>query len=332
MTKYLFGCFLAAIIFVSFPISAQNYGLEEISMTAFSNEIKRTGKLDFKRTLNMSFKSNGYLKKLSVDEGEYFKKGKVLASLEVDELVENKNSTYAQLLQAKREVNRVSKLMEANLSSEQNLDDALTNVETTRAAYQVAFYNLEKAQVIAPFDGVVLARYTELGELQSAGKEILKVAAIENNWIVKVVLTGSEVGQVQLGQKVDVNLQHVGSVEGTISKIPVIANTDSNLFRIEILLPQLNLKSGIVAGQIAEVSISFLTDDLVFQVPIEALMGVDEAGKALLLTKLDTEELAEQSFDIYQLDNRYIYLSGEHGMQALNVVTLGWQQLAVGRN
>lgn len=330
MTKCLLGCFLATITFALFPASAQNYGLEQISMTSFSSEIKRTGKLDFKRTLNLSFKSSGYLNKLSVDEGEYFEKGKVLASLEVDELVESKNSTYAQLLQAKREVKRVSQLMEQQLSSEQNLDDALTNVETTRAAYQVAFYNLEKAQVVAPFDGVVLARHTELGELQSAGKEILKVAALENNWIVKVVLTGSEVGQVKLGQKVEVKLQHVGTVEGTISKIPVIANTDSNLFRIEVLLPQLNLKSGVVAGQIAEISIRFLTDDLVFQVPIDALMGVNEAGKALLLTKIDADNLTKQSFDIYKLDNEYIYLSGEHGMQALNVVTQGWQQIAIG--
>jgi multidrug efflux system membrane fusion protein len=318
------------IIFASFSVLPQSYDLEQVIVEPYADTIKRTGKLDFKRTLNLSFKSSGYLTELSVDEGQYFEKDQLLASLDTTELLQNKNATYAQLLQAKREVNRQKKLLENALNSEQDLDIALTQVETTRAAYQIAFYNFEKAQVIAPFSGVVLNRYTELGELQSPGHEILKIAALDKNWVIKVALTGSEVSQVRLGQKVKVSLQALGVVIGEVSKIPAIANTDGNMFIIEVLLPNLTLKSGIVAGQIAEITIDFTSDNFVYRLPISALISVDDSGQAIVITKND-QELTYQHYDIYRLDNQFLYLFASVDDQPIQIVTSGWQHIKLGK-
>ncbi|MBA6234378.1 MULTISPECIES: efflux RND transporter periplasmic adaptor subunit [unclassified Colwellia] len=317
------------IISASFSVLSQSYDLEQVIVEPYADTIKRTGKLDFKRTLNLSFKSSGYLTELSVDEGQYFEKNQLLASLDTTELLQNKNATYAQLLQAKREVNRQKKLLEHALNSEQDLDIALTQVETTRAAYQIAFYNFEKAQVIAPFSGVVLNRYTELGELQSPGHEILKIAALDKNWVVKVALTGSEVSQVRLGQKVNVSLQALGVVIGEVSKIPAIANTDGNMFIIEVLLPNLTLKSGLVAGQIAEITIDFTSDNFVYRLPISALISVDDNGQAIVITKND-QELTYQHYDIYRLDNQFLYLFASVDDQPIQIVTSGWQHIKLG--
>jgi RND family efflux transporter MFP subunit len=323
--------FIAGIVFsASFSVLSQSYDLEQVIVEPYADTIKRTGKLDFKRTLNLSFKSNGYLTKLEIDEGQYFEKGQLLASLDTTELLQNKNSTYALLLQAKREVNRQKKLLKQGLSSEQALDIALTQVETTRSVYQVAFYNLEKAQVFAPFSGVVLNRYTELGELQSPGREILKVAALEKNWVVKVALTGNEVSQVRLGQKVNVTLQALGGVVGEVSKIPAIANAGGNMFIIEVLLPNLTLKSGIVAGQIAEITIDFTSDNFVYRLPISALISVDDNGQAVVITK-DQQNLTYQNYDIYRLDNQFVYLFASIDDQPLQIVTNGWQHIKLGK-
>jgi multidrug efflux system membrane fusion protein len=317
-------------ISASFSAFSQNYDLEQVIVEPYADTIKRTGKLDFKRTLNLSFKSSGYLTKLSVDEGQYFEKDQLLASLDTTELLQNKNSTYAQLLQAKREVNRQRELLKNELSSQQELDIALTKVETTRSAYQIAFYNLEKAQVYAPFSGVVLNRYTELGELQSPGHEVLKVAALDKNWVVKVALTGNEVSQIRLGQKVNVTLQTFGAVIGEVSKIPAISNTDGNMFIIEVLLPNLTLKSGIVAGQIAEITIDFTSDNFVYRLPISALITVDDNGQAVVIAK-NQQELTYQYYDIYRLDNQFVYLFASVDDQPLQIVTSGWQHISLGK-
>lgn len=325
--KQLFTAFILLLTLFSSQAISQSYDTEVVVAELYSDTINRTGKLDYKRTLNLSFKNGGYLALLNVDEGEKFNKGQLLASLDITELKEDKNANYAQLLQAKREVKRISRLMEEKMASERDLDNAITAVETTRAAYQVSYYNLEKAQLYAPFSGIVLARNTELGELQSPGQEVLKVAKLE--WVIKVALTGQEVSQVRLQQNVKVSLNHIGVVNGVVSKVPAIADGDSNLFIIEVLLPDTVSNVGMVAGQLAGVSIAFESDSFVYRLPISALVAVDEQGHAIVVAQeLGKSAFSKQRFEISQLDNDYVYLKAARIGADLKIMTKGWQNFS----
>jgi RND family efflux transporter MFP subunit len=314
------------------PIYAQQFENKTIKPEAMVKEISRTGKLDFKIALNLSFKSSGYLEKLNVDEGETFVKGQLLAQLNSEELTAEKNATYARLLQAKREVRRIKTLLSKNLSSQQALDDASTLVETTRASHNIAQYNLVKSQLFAPFDGVVLTRFTELGELQSPNQVALRIAAIENNLVVRVALTAAEVNLVKLQQKVDINLASIGFVHGSVSKIPAIADQQSHLFTIEILLDDLKVNQ-VVVGQLVHVLIDSVTESIAYQLPLEALNSVDNQGRALIMVldanSTEAESYHQQAFTIAQLSNEYIYLSAQPSSLPLTIVTKGWQHLVL---
>jgi len=85
--KSLLACFSLLIFFLPFSAKSNNFDVEEISVQPLNNVIHRTGKLDFKRTLSLSFKSSGYLTKLSVDEGDYFDHKQLLASMDNSELI-----------------------------------------------------------------------------------------------------------------------------------------------------------------------------------------------------------------------------------------------------
>jgi len=318
------------LTFTSSTMFAQSYDTEVINAELYSGTIKRTGKLDYKRTLNLSFKSSGYLASLNIDEGELFKEGDLLAALDTTELVEDKSSRYAQLTQAKREVKRISRLMSDKMASERDMDVALLDVATKRAAYQVSFYNLEKAQILAPFEGVVLTRSTELGEMQSPGQQVLKIAKLE--WIVKVALTGQEVSQVKLNQQVSVSLSHMTLVKGVISKIPATANATSNLFTIEVLLPNIKTARGMIAGQLANVNINFESEAFVYRLPIAALVAIDDDGKAIVVAKSQGTDFKQHSFDVFQLDNDYVYLMAKRNDSPLQIITRGWQNYSMGGN
>lgn len=322
--RFTIGVFL---FLLASPLTmAENYDVETITVEPYVDVIKRTGRVSFKRTLNLSFKSSGFLTKLNVDEGDRFSKEQLLASLDTVDLKAQKNSTYAVLLQAKREVARARKLLDKKLSSQQELDLALTKVETARASYRIAFYNLEKAEIIAPFSGVVIARLTELGELQSPGKIALKVAALTNNVVVSVALTGEEITLIKLHQKVEVNLDYLGRITGTISKIPALADQKSHLFNIEVLLPIEQLEHSFIVGQLAQITIHITTQDLVYQLPISALNGMNDNGFALVaLQKNDIFQ--QQAFAVFKLSNDFIALKAKQGDQPLSVITHGWQQL-----
>lgn len=330
-----FSSLLIAATLTVAPASSQQIEIETINVEPIVKTINRTGKLTFKRTLNLSFKSSGYLEVLNIDEGESFTQGQLLAELDSAELVADKNASYARLLQAKRDVKRVKALLSKNLSSQQALDDAETLVETTRASHKVAEYNLSKSQLFAPFDGVVLTRFTELGELQSPSQSALQIAAIENNLVVRVALTAEEVHLVKLQQKININLPQFGSVAGSLSKIPALADQQSHLFTIEVLLSGLAIDR-VAVGQLAHLSTDIITDTLAYRLPIAALNSVDRKGLALIMVQdvssTQADSYLQQAFVIKQLSNDYIYLSAEQSSLPLTVVTRGWQHLALSTN
>jgi RND family efflux transporter MFP subunit len=324
ITSFLL-CFLSSTLF------AQNYETTELQVEPFSDTIERSGKLAFKNTSVLTFKTNGFLAKLTVDDGDAFEKNQLLAVLDTTELEADKNFYYAKLMQAKRDLTRSRSLLKKKLASQQEVDNAQTALETSRSAYQVAFYNLDKAKIIAPFSGVVLYKHTQLGELQVLGKSVLTVAASERNWVIKVALTGDEISRIKLKQQVEVKLSNKALIIGEVIKIPAIANTEGNLFIIDVLLPELNLSSGVVAGQLANVKINFSSQNMVYRLPIDALVGVNDEGRAIILVEGDRESFQHQYFDIHKLDNQFVYLSSNADESPLKVVVRGWQNIQIER-
>jgi len=303
----------------------EGYQVTQIEAEPYTQSIQRTGKVDFARVVNLSFKTAGFLTQLSVGEGDTFEKGQVLAALDTSELLAEKNASYARLLQAKRNIARVQTLMKKKLSSQRDLDDALTAVETTRAAYRVANYNLDKAQIVAPFDGVVIHRSTDLGELQAPGVGALQVAALDNNLIASVSLTGEEISLVHLNQEVKVHLAYAGIVNGKISKIPAIADSRNHLFTIEVALEETNLTKPLIVGQIARILIHAKGQDFVYRLPIAALNSMNAKGQALITVEKNNKP-EQQAFTIYKVDNDFIYLVTQENSVALNIVTQGWNK------
>lgn len=326
---------LALVLFFSCIFTAQvtaqgashdSYQLTQVEPELYTHVIERTGQVDFARVLNISFKTAGFLTQLNIDEGDAFQAKQLLAALDISELEAEKNATYSRLLQAKRNIQRVKALMNKNLSSQRDLDDAITAVETTRASYRVANYNLDKAQVFAPFDGVVVKRNAELGEFQSPGITAFQVASSVNNLIARVLLTGEEIALVHLNQKVKVHLAYSGLVDGTISKIPAIADSRNHLFTIEVLLDQTQLTKPLMVGQIARILIHAPTEHFIYRLPIDALNAIDDHGQALITIEKNNKP-EQQAFTLYKLDNNFIYLSAQENAMALDVITQGWNKL-----
>lgn len=319
------GCFCFVPLAPAQSVTNEGYQVSQVEPELFMQTIQRTGKVDFARVVNLSFKTAGFLAQLTVDEGDVFKNKQLLAALDISELEAEKNGSYSRLLQAKRNIVRVKALMKKNLSSQRELDDAMTAVETTRANYRVANYNLDKAQITAPFEGVVIQRNTDLGELQAPGASVLQVASLVNNLIVSVALTGEEIALVRLNQKVKVDLAYSGAVDGVISKMPAIADSRNHLFNIEVSLDEEQIIKPLVVGQLARILIKAQTEHFVYRLPIEALNAINETGQALVTIEINNKPV-QQAFTIYKLDNNFIYLTSEENAKVLAAVTQGWNK------
>ena len=304
----------------------ESYQVTQVDVEPYIQVIKRTGKVNFRHTLNLSFKTAGFLTILNVNEGDVFEEKELLAALDTSELTADINAAYARLLQAKRNVERTEVMLAKKLSSQRELDDALTTVDTTRSAYRVTVYNLEKAQMFAPFSGIVVQRNTNLGELQSPGQTALQVAAVDHNLIVSATLTSEEIGFVKLNQKVQVHIARFGIIEGVISKIPAISNSLNHLFTIEVLLPETSFTRPLIVGQIARILIQSQSDYFVYRLPIEALNAVNDQGQALIALYKNNTPI-QRAFSIYKVDNEYLYLVAGENDLPIQVITQGWDKL-----
>ena len=135
-------------------------------------------------------RASGYLKNWFVDIGDHVTNGQVLAQIDTPELDEQFAQAQAQLDQAKAAMNlakitadRWNQLLKTASVSEQETAEKQSDYILSQANVEAAKANLNRLQdlknfdnVTAPFDGVVTARNTDIGQLITAqsGPELSK--------------------------------------------------------------------------------------------------------------------------------------------------------------
>lgn len=128
-------------------------------------------------------RTNGYLKRWFVDIGAHVKAGQVLAEIDAPELDQQLRQAEADVASAEARLNIASitadrwrGLRETDSVSKQDADERVNLEETTAAQLQAAKANQQRLRelssfkrIVAPFDGVVTARNTDVGQLITAG-------------------------------------------------------------------------------------------------------------------------------------------------------------------
>jgi RND family efflux transporter MFP subunit len=111
----------------------------------------------------------GYVREVVVDKGTRVKKGELLARLESPETDQQVLGARADVQLKRVQAERARKLRPQGFIAQQDLDNAESALQVSRATLQqlVALQGYE--QVRAPFDGVVTARYVDPGALVAAG-------------------------------------------------------------------------------------------------------------------------------------------------------------------
>jgi len=128
-------------------------------------------------------RTNGYLKEWSADIGAHVKKGQLLAVIETPEVdqqleqsLSNLNTAKANLALAEITKNRYEGLLKTNAVSQQDVDNAVGSYNANKAIVEASQANVKQLQALqsferiyAPFDGVVTARNTDIGDLINSG-------------------------------------------------------------------------------------------------------------------------------------------------------------------
>ena len=128
-------------------------------------------------------RTNGYLKAWYVDIGAHVKKGQLLAVIETPEVdqqleqsMSNLNTAKANLALSEITKNRYEGLLKTNAVAQQDVDNATGSYNANKAIVEASQANVKQLQALqsfekiyAPFDGVVTARNTDIGDLINSG-------------------------------------------------------------------------------------------------------------------------------------------------------------------
>jgi len=142
-------------------------------------------------------RTSGYLKRWYVDIGGRVKDGQLLADIDTPELDQQLQQARAELATAKANYDlaqttaaRYEFLLKSDSVAKQDVDNAVGDAHAKKAMVDSAADNVKRLEqlqsfekVYAPFDGVLTARNTDIGQLIGSGsgsgaKELFHVAAI----------------------------------------------------------------------------------------------------------------------------------------------------------
>ncbi|MBP1657449.1 MAG: Secretion protein HlyD [Bacteroidetes bacterium] len=171
-------------------------------------------------------KGTGRLEFLGVEEGDRVKKGTIIARLEEQDVLAalrqaeaNLGVAQADYQDAKLTLERQQRLHASNLSSQAELDAAqarFARVEATiryaQATVTAAEVALENTRIRAPFDGTVLTKYADVGEVvapfaSSANSRGAVVTMADMNSLqVEADVSESNIIRVRPGQPCEITL------------------------------------------------------------------------------------------------------------------------------
>jgi RND family efflux transporter MFP subunit len=128
-------------------------------------------------------RTNGYLKKWYFDIGAHVHKGDLLAEIETPEIDQQLDQARAELerMQANAQLaevtsNRWQALLAKHAVSQQEADQTRANYIAAQAAVDASSANVRRLEqlqnyerIVAPFDGIITARNTDVGDLIDAG-------------------------------------------------------------------------------------------------------------------------------------------------------------------
>jgi RND family efflux transporter MFP subunit len=142
-------------------------------------------------------RTSGYLKRWYFDIGAHVQKGQLLAEIETPEVDQQLRQAQAELDTAQANLNiakitaaRWQDLVSTGSVSQQETDQAVSNLSAVKATAESNAANVRRLQelqsfekIYAPFDGIITARNTDIGALIDAGastqpKELFHIAAI----------------------------------------------------------------------------------------------------------------------------------------------------------
>ncbi len=284
--------------------------IEKVAKRTITQSVTATGTLDPEFKVVITPEVTGEIVKLPIKEGQYVKKGDLLAQIKSDAYraqveqseagLQNAKASLAnnkaQLDKVTADYNRTKELHAKNLASDADLESAKSSFLSAQAAYQgaqaqikqmeaalkVQTDQLSKCTIYSPMDGVVSQLNVQLGDrvlgsFYSQGTNMMTVSDLKSMLAV-VDVDENDVVLVSKGDTALVNIDAFGDKQfkGIVYQIGNTAvttgtGTQEQVVNFEVKLKFLDYNPGFKPGMSCNAKIETKTLNNVISVPIQSV-------------------------------------------------------------
>jgi membrane fusion protein (multidrug efflux system) len=247
----------------------------------FSHYIELQGKVDAQ---NISYVAppngqGGVVKSLYVKQGQFVKKGQVLARLDDQMIRQQIEPLRVQLTTAEDTYRRTKNLFDQGIGTYQSVLNAKTQVESLQKQIGIIQRQAGLMTVTAPMSGVADQVNVRVGEFFTGNSAAGPQIRIVNTSDLKVIAAVPEnyLGRVGMGSKLEIVLpdQNNRVIPGVVNVVQRVIDPNTRAFNIEARIPaEANLKP----NQIAQIKILDYSAENAVVVPLNVVQS-DEKGK-----------------------------------------------------
>jgi RND family efflux transporter MFP subunit len=314
--------------------NAKLVSLTPIETGGFEHFIELQGRVDAQ---NISYVAppngqGGIVKALYVRQGQYVRKGQVLARLD-DQLIRQQiEPLRVQLTAAEDTYRRTKNLFDQGIGTYQQVLTAQTQVETLKRNIGIIQKQASLMTVTAPSSGVADQVNVRVGEAfvgaTAAGPQI----RIVNTSDLKVIADVPEnyLSKISVGSNVEIILPEENNrvINAKVTVVGKVINPSGRTFQIEAKIPG---NSNLKPNQLAKVRIKDYGNSNAITIPINTLQN-DEKGKFVMLAVKEKDKLVARKRQIVAGELNGDQLEVKSGLQNGDMLIVeGFQSLYDGQ-
>ena len=255
-------------------------------------------------------RTNGYLKRWYFDIGSHVRQGQLLAEIESPEIDQQLSQAQADLETTKQNLhlseitaNRFSDLIKQDAVSQQDTDNATSDLAAKNSLVKSSQANVDRLKqlvsfekVYAPFDGVVTARNTDIGQLIDSGaaggqaRSLFQMAAINR---LRVFISVPQIYSQAAtpGLKADLTFAEFPGrrFQGTLVRTSRAIDPTARTLNVEVDVD--NSKGELLPGAYAEVHLKLKDGAPTLTVPVSALLFRQEGLRVAVVQNDHTAKL-----------------------------------------
>jgi len=249
-----------------------------LSIGSISSNYATTAILEAKEEAFVVPRASGIIEHIYVEEGDFVKKGQILAQIEPRRYHLNLDRAKADLVGVEKELAKINKVYDKKLVSDDTYDKLTAQYESAKATLSLAELDLQEATITAPISGFIAERNAKVGNLSESFQRERMFHIVQQKELYGIVhLPEKELSRVHKEQQASLDLTAFNGKDiiAYVERISPVIDSTTGTFKVTLRVP--NPEHLLKSGMFAQVKLNYDTKLNAVLLPRKALLAIDDS-------------------------------------------------------